>query len=460
MQNSRLQNLWAAFYDIFNVKDEEAKGRTITLTSNILTGLYNIFITGIFYTGFLTMYGMSITDTGILTFIPMIANLFSIFSNKILSRFKKQKRILLSAKIAYYALYIIATTVMPLFVIDPKARLICFGILVFCANAIYAPFLPGITVWFYNFYPKDNDRRARYLMLMQMISSVFSSIMMLISSMITDMLQGSEYQNQLILGLRYFAFILVLIEVFVQSRAMEVPSQENPNLKLRDVFTLSFQYPKLIACICLQFAWNFLANLGSGVWQYHMLNHLEFSYTTINIVNVLYTPVLLLMSPVWQKVLRRYSWIKTFGIAELLVVPAELVFFLMTPENGWMYIPFCIMQHFMYVGISLANGNVLYMNLPAENATTHLVFNTIGCNVFAVLGMALGTWVSSWSGDETIHLLGMNMYSVQFCALIKGSGMAVMGLIMFKKWRMFTNDADIAEIEHREAQRKKQRMSA
>ena len=75
-----LYGFWLSFSDIFNLKDEEAKGRTIVLTSSILTTIYNVFITGIFYTGFLTMYGMSITDTGIITFIPYIANMFSIFT--------------------------------------------------------------------------------------------------------------------------------------------------------------------------------------------------------------------------------------------------------------------------------------------------------------------------------------------------------------------------------------------
>ena len=90
-----LYGFWLSFSDIFNLKDEEAKGRTIVLTSSILTTIYNVFITGIFYTGFLTMYGMSITDTGIITFIPYIANMFSIFSNKILSRFVHPKKILI-----------------------------------------------------------------------------------------------------------------------------------------------------------------------------------------------------------------------------------------------------------------------------------------------------------------------------------------------------------------------------
>ena len=457
MSKNKLHDLWFAFYEIFNWKDEEAKGRTLSLISTVLTGLYNIFVTGIFYTGFLTMYGMSITDTGIITFIPFIANLFGIFSNKILARFPRPKKVLLSAKMAYYFIYIIATTLMPLVVIDPKARMICFALLVFLANAIYAPFLPGITSWLYRFYPADNDKRARFLMLMQMISSVFSSILMLFSSMLTDALQDSPYQNQLILTLRYVAFGLVLIEIFFLSKAKEFPSQENPNLKLSEVFTLSFRYPKFIACMALLFAWNFAGNLGGGVWNYHLLNHMNFSYTTINIVNVLYTPVLLLLSPVWQKVLRRLSWIRTLGLAILLVVPTEYAFFLMHAGNGWMYIPLCVIQHIMYVGISLAMANVLYMNLPEENPTTHIVFNTIGCNIFALLGMATGTWIASWTGDNTFYLFGMDMYSVQFTALLNGAIHTVIAVLALFRWKHFTSEKDIAEIEQRERVRKKYR---
>ena len=251
------------------------------------------------------------------------------------------------------------------------------------------------------------------------------------------------------------AFVLVLIEILVQSRAKEYPSQENPNLKFREVFTLSFKYPKFMACMAFLFAWSFAGNLGGGVWSYHMLNHLNFSYTTINIVNVLYTPVLLLLSPVWQKILGRLSWMRTLGLAILLVVPTEYAFFMMHPGNGWMYIPLCMIQHIMYVGISLAMGNVLYMNLPAENPTTHIVFNTIGGNIFALMGMATGTWISSWTGDETIYLFGMDMYSIQFTALLKGAMMTVMGAAALWRWRAFTSDKDIAEIEQKERMRKK-----
>ena len=75
--------------DIYNLKDDLAKGRLISLGSSLMTAFYNVFITGIFYTGFLSMYGMSI--------IPYIASCFSVFSPMALRRFKKRKGILLAA---------------------------------------------------------------------------------------------------------------------------------------------------------------------------------------------------------------------------------------------------------------------------------------------------------------------------------------------------------------------------
>lgn len=447
MQKKFFGNMWMAYSDIFNTRDEEAKGRVITLTSNILAAFYNVFITGIFYTGFLTMYGMSITDTGIITFIPFIANMFGIFSGKILGRFPRPKRILISTKIIFYALYIIATTVMPLFVTDPKARLVCFVVILFVAYAVYAPFSPGLTTWFYNFFPKENDRRARYLMLLQIFSSVMSSMILLFSSFLTDMLQNSPYQDQLILGFRYFAFVLVVIECFFQSKAKEYPSPDNPDLKIREVFTLPFQYPKFLACMVMMFVWNFIANLNNGLWNYHLLNHMHFSYMLINTMSVAYTVVLIALSPLWQRVLRRYSWIKTFGIAELLWVPTEFLFFMMTPERSYLYVPLCITQHILNVGLNISWANILYMNLPEENSTTHIVFNSIGSNIFAFLGLITGTWVSSLTGDDTIYMLGMDVYSVQFTTVLRGIFMFAMGLFLVLKWKIFTRDIDIEEIE-------------
>lgn len=447
MWKAQIQAFWMSFTDIFNTRDDDAKGRTINLTCTLLASFYNVFITGIFYTGFLTMYGIDITGAGIITFIPYIANLLTIFSSRILSRFRQRKYVLIASKVLFYLLYIVATTIMPQFVVDPQARLIWFAVIMFVCHAVYAPFSPGFTVWFYRFYPTDNQRRSRYILLCQVFGSIMSTAILLFTSVLTDAIAGSPYQNTLILALRYLAFVLVLIECLIQVRAREYPTADEPRLQLKQVFTLPFRYRKFLYCVLLCFAWNYIANLNNGLWNYYLLNYMHFPYTLINAMSAMYTLILILTSGLWNKMIRRYSWVKTYAIALLCWVPTEFIYFMMMPGRDFIYIPMSIVQNILNVGINLSYANIFYMNLPEENSTAHVAFYTIGCNLFAFLGLMSGTWISSISGDSTMIFLGMETYSVLLTTLARGVTILVLGLVLIVKWRSFTRDSDIQEVE-------------
>ncbi len=442
-----LQAFKLSMGDIYSTSNDEAKGRLISLGSALMTAFYNVFITGVFYTGFLSMYGISITGVGIVTFIPYIASCFSVFSSAILERFKKRKWIVLGSKIYFYVMYIIATTLMPQFVTDPDARLVWFVIILFLAYSVNALFNPGLTTWFYRFYPADNHRRTRYIVLNQVFSSIMSSAVLLLSSVLTDAVQGSPMQDQIILILRYLAFVLVLVDVGMQACAKEYPYPEAPKLRLTQIFTLPFKYRKFLLCMLLMFVWNFNSNLNNGIWNFHLLNHLGFNYTLLNSMSVAYTVILLCTQNTWKRILRRYSWIKTFGISILIFVPTEFMMFAIQPGMVWLYVLGALLQQVFSVGINFSYSNILYMNLPEENSTAHIAFNTIGCNLFAFLGMITGTWVSGLTGDAPIMFLGVPTYAVQFTTLMRAAVMAAMGVVLILKWRSFTRDEDIAEIE-------------
>ncbi len=446
MLKNAVRNFKESFVDIYNLKDENAKGRLISLGSALVTALYNVFITGIFYTGFLTMYDMSIGDVGIISYIPLIANCLSIFSSMILERIKKRKWILIASKVFFYAMYIIATTLMPQFVHDKQARILWFGIILFVGYGVYALFSTGFTPWFYAFYPVENDRRTRYITLNQIFASIMSSATLILSGILTDALSGTAYEDTIILILRYVAFGLVLIDVFMQSRAIEYEYPESPKLRFSEIFTLPFRYGKFKACLLLMFFWNFIANVTS-LWSYHLLNHMEFSYTLINAMSVMYTFILLLTSGFWRKLIRRYSWVKTFGIAVLIWVPTEPLFFLMTKDTAFLYIPLSVWQNILAVGLNLSYANILYMNLPEENSTAHIAFYTIGCNFFAFIGQLVGTYVSALGGDTPFLFLGMEMYTVQYNTLIRTVTMTIIGLICVLGWKRFTPEKDIEEVE-------------
>ena len=443
MRGWGLDGLKRSLGEIYGGKTDIAQGRRVALTSSLLTAIYNVFITGIFYTGFLSMYGISITGVGIIGFIPYIANCFSVFSFSVLSRFKKRKPVLLLSRVAYYFLYIVATMVMPRFVMDAQQRLYWFMGILFAAQAIFALFSPGITVWLYHFYPEDSPQRLKYILYNSTFSSVLSSAVLLLGGVLTDAVAHSPIQRQLILGFRYFAFFLVAVESLVLARAREYPYPETDHVRLRYVFTLPFQQKKFLFCTLLMFVWNYNGNLNNGLWDYHLLNHLELPYTLVTVVRVSYTVILILLSPLCRRIIGRYSWVKAFGIFCLLWMPSEFAFFFFHRGTMWIFVPACLYQNMVSVGLNLSYANILYLNLPKENSTAYIAFNTIGCNFFAFLGLLTGTMLSGLSGDAPVQLLGMPVYSVQYTVVARGVLFLLIGCTLVRHWRRFTPDAEL-----------------
>ena len=454
----RFNDLMFSLKDIYSPKSDDSKGRLISLGSSIMAAFYNVFITGIFYTGFLSMYGISITGVGIVTFIPYIASCFSVFSSSVLERFEKRKWICLAARIYFYAMYIIATTLMPQFVHDPDARLVWLIVILFLAYSVAAIFSPGVTAWFYRFYPEDTQRRTRYIVYNQIFSSIVSSAVLLFSSLITDSVAGSPMQNTIILVMRYVAFGLVLIDIAMLSRAKEYPYPKAQKVNLAQVFTLPFRYRKFLYCMLLMFVWNYNCNLNNGIWSYHLLNHLGFSYTLLNAMSIAYTVILLLTQNVWKQLLYRYSWVKTFGLSVLIFIPTEFIMFILQPGQAWLWVLASIVQNAMSVGMNFSYSNILYMNLPEENSTAHIAFNTIGCNLFAFLGMMTGTFVSSLGGDVPVEIMGLDFYAVQYTTLMRAVVMFALGLVLVRFWKSFTRDDDIKMIERQKEERIQQKL--
>ncbi|MBR4865623.1 MAG: hypothetical protein IKU11_02960 [Clostridia bacterium] len=74
-------------------------------------------------------------------------------------------------------------------------------------------------------------------------------------------------------------------------------------------------------------------------------------------------------------------------------------------------------------------------------------FNTIGCNLFAFLGMITGTLVSSIGGEGTFSFLGREIYAVQLTTMMRCICLVTLGLWMAIAWRKLTPDDDIERIE-------------
>ena len=123
-----------------------------------------------------------------------------------------------------------------------------------------------------------------------------------------------------------------------------------------------------------------------------------------------------------------------------------------------LYVTLCVVQAALNVGVNLAYANILYMNLPKDNETALIAFNTLGRNFLAFLGLLTGTYVASITGDTAVTMMGIQVYSVQYTTLMRGVILLVMGIVLMRRWKSFTPDADIEMIEKDAEIRKRMRM--
>ena len=132
--------------------------------------------------------------------------------------------------------------------------------------------------------------------------------------------------------------------------------------------------------------------------------------------------------------------------------------FIIQPGQAWLWVLASVIQNTMSVGMNFSYSNILYMNLPEENSTAHIAFNTIGCNLFAFLGMMTGTFVSSLGGDTPRVILGLNFWAVQYTTLMRALVMFCLGFVLVRFWKSFTRDEDIKMIERQKEELLKQKI--
>lgn len=436
-----LKNLrYLDLFTVFNWKDEKAKGRCCMLASAVLSTLVSDLTAGTLYTAFLTVNDFSIVDAGIISFLPLIAACFSIFSPMILERFKKRRWILAGGRLAYYTINIVGLTLLPHLVKDQSAKLICFGAVVFLASLVNNLFASGYSVWHLNFIP--DSVRARYLSYQQMITALLSGVALIGSGVIADSLRGAPNEATVLTILRVVGYGLAVADVVFLALPREYEySQRESRIRLLNVFRLPFRNRKFMLTMGLIAFWTFLANLPSSGWTYYLLNTAHTGVTLINVMAFIYGFFLVFLTPRWQRVLGRHSWFKTFAIAAFMNGPTILVSAFISEANCvWLYPLVRICQHVIGVGLNLTWANFPYINTPREDQTYYMSFYILLANLVAFFGQFTGTLFMNWMGERTVWLFGAEMTAVQLLMLAQGVLNLVCGVLILRFLPQLTPD--------------------
>ena len=399
-------------YLFFEKGNEEAKGRRCMMLQSIMCNISAWITGGTFYTGFLLGNDIEMTDIGIITALPYLASLLTLFTPAILGRFKKRRVILAVTRILYFFVNIIGLTVMPMLVHDKSAKLIWFGIIVFVGNAINFLFVSGYTDWHLNFL--TDNVRAAFFSVQQFTNNLMGCGVAVLAGIAADALAGTPHQMTIIIWLRYIGFIFALLDVFFLCLPKEYPYPTTQKVKLTNVVTLPLKNKKFTATVLIYCLYVITANLPSGVLSAYLLSTVGATYLQINLINVCYAVIVLLLSGFWQKLIRRVGWLNVFSFTCLLMTPTYIMYMFLNPGNVlWLYTLLRILQHFIGVGQNVTAANLNYLNMPVEDRSNFTAFSSLIANLSVWISITIGTWFVDMVDDFKLVLGAFSFDSVQ-----------------------------------------------
>lgn len=419
-----------SFFQIFNFKTPESRGRIVMLTSAVMDSVINYLTAGIFYTGFLIGNDIDIVDMGIITFIPYIASLFSLVTPMILEKMKRRKWYLCIMRTLYFTVNILGTTLLPVFVHDKDMKILGFGIIVFVAGVLNSLMASGFPVWHLNFIP--DDVRARYFSMQQIITMIISAVTLLTSSSIADALNDTPYELEIITAFRYIAYALAIIEMIIMILPKEYPYPQTEKVSFKNVLVLPLKNKPFMFTMSIIAMWQFSSSLTS-LFSYYLLNDCNVPYIFINSLDAAYAVFLIVCSPIWVKLLKKWSWLRTFAISAILHLPTNIMYGFATEDNYfWLVMTVRLVQHVLGVGMNLAYANIQYIALPEAERSNYIAFYNVMYNVMALIGSSAATGFVALTKNMTFNIFGIEVVGVQLLMMIFGCLQGLIGLYILK----------------------------
>ena len=413
------------FYRLYNLKDEKSCGRAMILANAVFYSIGSIFVSGTFQTAFLANHGIDIVRVGIITFLPYFCPLISLLAPKFLSRFPRRRWLLLLNLFFYFGCTVLATTIMPLFVLDPGARTFWFGFFLVLGNISHALIGSCTNAWNVKFLPEGRDRNI-YFSVSNIVTNVLSTAAAIGAALAADALAGSSRQNAILFWLRIAAFVMIIIggclQILVPKEYPYERSSESA-VRLRDVFVVPLRNKKFLQTVSISYLWGFIGAVNASTWIYYLLNTVKMPYVMTYITSIVTAIGSIFLLPVCRRLYNRTGWHKMMliNVSTVLVLDCFAVF--ITAKTLWIFVIYSILSGLNQVCMQLTTSNTFYLHLPDRDIDHYIIFNNLLANIAALLGSVFGTWFLSLlekpDGSRLFAAAGLDFYPSQLLVAVK-----------------------------------------
>ncbi len=402
--------------------DEESNSRLCHLQFNYTNNIIANLVGGNFFTGMMLLLNADDGFIGLMSMFIFAANCLQILSPLVLEHFPKRKKLLIGLRLVYQAINIVFIGLIPFFPMENQARLVIFGASVLLLNVLSAVTAPGLTVWHIQFIPQRI--RVKYFSLLSMTNGIVVALFNLLGGYAVDLFKNAGLEVWGFETLRIFSLVLLFYDLFLLSRMKEDNyDQSGQKVNLINLMVLPFREKKYLRTVGIAFLWSMIANIPGAYYSVYLLRDVEVSYSFINVVNMLNVPILILLTPLWSRFLRKFSWLKTCNVAIALYALHYLLLSMVTKGNYmWLYPAALIYAFILMVGINLSFANIPYINIPKQSQTLYIGFYSTMCNLGALLGVTFGRQFVTMSESLTLFGAGNKQLLMALVFLLMAIG--------------------------------------
>lgn len=421
--------LKSSWFDVYNLRSEYGKARANLLAASVIQAIVNGFTTGIFYSGLLVGYGISLVNISIISFIPSIASFFTLLTPYVLQRFRKRRKVLTITRIAYYAINILGVTFLPMVVKNEAGRVIGIVTIMLVSNIITALFGSGYSPWHMHYITPEI--RNAYHSSTTMVSTICSSVLLVLVSLITDSME-SDSQLMLISLLRIISFAIAMLDVyFLQKPAEPEYLASSDHLALVDIFRLPLSNKKFMLTELIFALYCITGNIVTPVANAWLLDDVKASYVLINGMSLTYIPLILLTTKLWNKVMKKHGTFRTLAFAFFAHILVYLPYSFVNSNNYyWLYVIVRLTSQTFGLLMLFPVNNLIYVNLPEADQTNYISFHSVLSSACTLISSMLGTAIVAAIGKQTWNFLGYSMGSVPTLFLLKAALWGILGIFI------------------------------
>ena len=409
------------FYRLFfNRGDERCYGRFAFFFDTLMMNFSGVFAGGAFYTAFLRLNDISMADVGVMTYMPIIANLSCLFTPLIFRKMKRRKAVLMLARISYYLFNLVGVALVPFLVQSAGMRIFLMSFFLSFANVIWGLFAGGFADWELNVLPQDGTRED-FFAYRSLICSIMTAITQFLAGLAATALEATAPETQLtwLFWLRLGGFLFILLDVVVFLRAKEYPyPQSETNLKFKDVLLVPMHHKAFRNAMLWHSGISFGGSLITSSWTYYLLD-CGVKYSTLSFLSAIPPVCTLLLTPLSLRIFKKMGCVNSSFLFR--VIEATLFFgyiFIVPATAYWLYPLLHVLIQISSVGLGIADMNFIYLFMPKKDRVTYYSFYYVTNTIFSFLGAFVGAQYIIYTEGKTFQLFGITLANVQLLRLL------------------------------------------